>query len=263
MMISENTPELFNLHGKTAFIPGGYGGIGTAIASAIASAGAHVMIAGRRAEKAESLAAKLASRGLMANSIAMDANSVDSIQDAVDGVAGRLGRIDLLINCIGIHKEQSLLDVTEDVYDEVYRVNLKSAMFLAQATARHQIAAGKGGRQIHLASVRSKLGLRNRGYSAYCSSKGGLVMLIKQHALELAPENITVNGVAPTFVYTEMIRTVMGNPDIHDQLVARIPLGRIGNPSDVVGPVLFFCSGSSGFVTGQVLYVDGGITASQ
>ena len=103
------------------------------------------MIAGRRAEKAESLAAKLASRGLMANSIAMDANSVDSIQDAVDGVAGRLGRIDLLINCIGIHKEQSLLDVTEDVYDEVYRVNLKSAMFLAQATARHQIAAGKGG----------------------------------------------------------------------------------------------------------------------
>ena len=255
--------EFFGLDGKIALVPGGYGGLGSAIASAVAAAGATVVIAGRQKKKAETLALGLVNRKWKADCVVLDANSVDSINCAVDEVAGRFGRIDILINCVGIHKEQTLLEVTEDVYDEVYRTNLKAAMFLAQATARHQVAAGVGGRQIHLASVRAQLGIRNRGYSAYCSSKGGLMMLIKQHSLELASEQITVNGVAPTFVYTEMIKKVMDNPDIHDELVARIPLGRIASPSDVIGPVLFFCSDVSGFVTGQILYVDGGITASQ
>ncbi len=125
------------------------------------------------------------------------------------------------------------------------------------------MAAERGGKEVHLLSVRSQLGLRNRGYSAYCSTKGALVMLVKQHAMELAPHAITVNGVAPTFVYTEMIRHVMENPEFRKTLDERIPLGRIANPKDVAGPVLFFCAPASDFVTGQTLYVDGGITASQ
>jgi NAD(P)-dependent dehydrogenase (short-subunit alcohol dehydrogenase family) len=145
----------------------------------------------------------------------------------------------------------------------VYRVNLKAAMFLGQAVARHQVAAGRSGRHVHLLSVRAQLGIRGCGYSAYASTKGGLVMLVKQHAIELAPHQITVNGVAPTFVYTEMIRHVMENDAFRQQLLARIPLGRIADPKDVVGPVLFFLSPAAQFVTGQVLYVDGGITASQ
>ena len=145
----------------------------------------------------------------------------------------------------------------------MYEVNLKAAMFLAQAAAKHQIAAGRGGKQLHLLSVRSQLGLRNRGYSAYCSTKGGLVMLIKQHAMELAPHGIVVNGIAPTFVYTEMIRHVMENDEFRQSLLARIPLGRIADPKDIVGPGLFFAAPASDFVTGQVLYIDGGITASQ
>ena len=116
---------------------------------------------------------------------------------------------------------------------------------------------------MHLLSVRSLLGLRNRGYSAYCSTKGGMVMLVRQHAMELAPEGITVNGVAPTFVHTELIRHVMDDPEFRTQLLARIPLGRIADPKDIVGPVMFFCSESSGFVTGQIMYVDGGITSCQ
>jgi len=114
-----------------------------------------------------------------------------------------------------------------------------------------------------LLSVRAQLGLRARGYSAYCSTKGALVMLIKQHAMELAPHGITVNGIAPTFVYTEMIRHVMENPEFRSKLLERIPLGRIADPKDVTGPVLFFVSPGASFVTGQILYVDGGITASQ
>jgi gluconate 5-dehydrogenase len=137
-------------------------------------------------------------------------------------------------------------------------------MFLAQAAARHQVASSSGwGKQVHLLSVRSQLGLRDRGYSAYCSTKGGMVMLIKQHAMELAPRGITVNGVAPTFVYTEMIRHVMENDEFRQGLLDRIPLGRIADPKDVVGPALSFSTPASDFVTGQITYVDGGITASQ
>ena len=254
---------LFNLEGKTVFLPGGYGGIGEAIAWALALAGARVTIAGRDSGKATALASAIQAHGLEADGIQVDVASVASIRQAVASAAERQGRVDALVNCVGIQREERLLDVTEEAYDEVYRVNLKAAMFLAQAAARHQVSAGRGGRQVHLLSVRAKLGMRDRGYSAYCSTKGGMAMLIKQHAMELAPEGITVNGVAPTFVYTDMIRHVMDNPGFRSQLLERIPLGRIADPRDVVGAVLFFCSDASGFVTGQTLYVDGGVTASQ
>ena len=260
---SAELTSLFDMRDKVAFLPGGYGGIGEAVAWALALAGAHVTVAGRNAEKAHALADALIAHGLAADGVAIDVECVASIHRAVRGVADRHRRIDVLVNCVGIQREEPLLEVTEDAYDEVYRVNLKAAMFLAQAVARHQVAAGKGGRQVHLLSVRSRLGLRDRGYSAYCSTKGGMVMLIRQHAMELAREGITVNGVAPTFVHTEMIRHVMENPEFRFQLLERIPLGRIADPKDVVGPVLFFCSEGSGFVTGQIMYVDGGITASQ
>lgn len=254
---------LFDLTDQVAYVPGGYGGIGEAIAWGLAIRGAKIAISGRDRRKAERLAADLRAAGHDALGLAMDASRVSDIRRSVEAVAKRFGRLDLLVNCIGIQIEQPISDVTEDAFDRVYRVNLKAAMFLAQAAAKHQIAGKRGGRQIHLLSVRSQLGLRKRGYSAYCSTKGALVMLIKQHALELAPHGVTVNGVAPTFVYTEMIRHVMENPAFRRQLLDRIPLGRIADPKDVVGPTLFFAAPASGFVTGQVLYVDGGITASQ
>jgi len=254
---------LFDLGGQVAFVPGGYGGIGEAIAWGLALHGARVVVAGRSLEKAESLAQQITDAGFTAEGISIDVESVDAIRASVDDVVERYQCIDILMNCVGIQREESLLDVTEEAYDEVYRVNLKSAMFLAQAVARHQVLAGKGGRHVHLLSVRSQLGIRNRGYSAYCSTKGGMVMLIKQHAMELAPHGITVNGVAPTFVYTEMIRHVMENPEFRAKLIERIPLGRIADPRDVVGPALFFMSPGGSFVTGQTMYVDGGITSSQ
>ncbi len=254
--------NLFDMRDKVVFVPGGYGGIGEAIAWALALAGAYVTVAGRDAAKARGLASSLTEHGLAADGIPLDVESVSSIRAAVDSVADHHGRIDVLVNCVGIQREEPLLEVSEEAYDEVYRVNLKGAMFLAQAVAKHQ-AAAKRGRQVHLLSVRAQLGLRDRGYSAYCSTKGALVMLIKQHAMELARNGITVNGVAPTFVYTEMIRHVIENPEFRSQLLERIPLGRIADPKDVVGPVMFFCSDASAFVTGQIMYVDGGITASQ
>jgi gluconate 5-dehydrogenase len=254
---------LFDVKDKVAYLPGGYGGLGEVIAWGLALASAKVVVAGRSEEKAEALAEAIREKGLEATGLAMDATSVEAIRDSVERVAARYGGLDILVNCVGIQREEPFLEVTEDAFDEVYEVNLKAAMFLAQAAAKQQMAGGKGGKQVHLLSVRAQLGLRERGYSAYCSTKGALVMLVKQHALELAPHGITVNGVAPTFVYTEMIRHVMENPEFRKELYERIPLGRIADPKDVVGPVLFFVSPASDFVTGQTLYVDGGITASQ
>jgi NAD(P)-dependent dehydrogenase (short-subunit alcohol dehydrogenase family) len=255
--------KLFDLDGKVAFVPGGYGGIGEAIARGLAEHGATVAVAGRDGAKAATFAASLEGTGCKAVGVAMDAHSVASIRAAVASVIATCGAIDILVNCVGIQREEPLLDVTEAAYDEVFQVNLKAAMFLAQAAAREQISRGGGGRHVHLLSVRAQLGLRDRGYSAYCSTKGGLVMLVKQHAMELARHGITVNGIAPTVVRTEMARHWLDNPATAKQIVERIPLGRVGEPQDVVGAALFFCAPASDFVTGQILYIDGGITASQ
>ncbi len=254
---------LFNLKDRVVYIPGGYGGIGEAIAWGLAIQGAKIVVAGRNAEKAAHLAGQLTETGHIAKSCSVDVNSVSEIRDSVDFVVDAFGGVDILVNCVGIQREELLLDVSEEAYDEVYAVNLKAAMFLAQAAARHQVEAGRGGKQIHLLSVRSQLGLRFRGYSAYCSTKGALVMLIKQHAMELAPHQINVNGIAPTFVYTEMISHVMENAEFRTDLLSRIPLGRIADPKDIVGPAVFLSSPASDFVTGQTLYIDGGVTASQ
>ncbi|MEP6941310.1 MAG: SDR family oxidoreductase [Betaproteobacteria bacterium] len=258
---------LFDLHSKVALLAGGYGGIGEAIAWGLAQRGATVVIAGRSRAKAARLATQLTAAGYAAHGVALDTTRVAASERSVAAIAKRFGAIDILVNCVGTQIEEPIGKVTEKSFDHVVAVNLKAAMFLAQAVARHQIDAAvgekRGGKQMHLLSVRAQLGLRDRGYSAYCSTKGALVMLIKQHAMELARHGINVNGIAPTFVYTEMIRHVMDDPDFRRQLLARIPLGRIADPKDVVGAAVFLASPASDFITGQIVYVDGGITASQ
>ena len=254
---------LFDLRDQVAYIPGGYGGIGESIAWALAHHGATVAVSGRSREKAEAAAARLRAAGHRASGLAFDAHSVASIRESVDAVAGEHGRLDILVNCIGLNREQALLEVTEEAFDEVLEVNVKAAMFLAQAAARHQITGGRGGRQVHFGSVRSALAIRGRGYSAYCAAKGGLALLVKQHAMELAPHAITVNGIAPTYVRTEMIAHHLARPDFLATTLPRIPLGRLAEPRDIAGAALLFCAPAGAFITGQTLYIDGGITASQ
>jgi NAD(P)-dependent dehydrogenase (short-subunit alcohol dehydrogenase family) len=252
--------DLFDLGGRKALIPGGYGGIGKAVAQALARAGASVAIAGRDGAQAEALAGFLRNEGHDAHGLAMDAMDTKDIDRAVDEAAARLGGLDILVNCIGKNREQKIGEVTEEIFDEVYRTNLRSAMFLGQAAARHQ---REGGRQVHLLSVRSQLGMRGFGYSAYCATKGGLVMLVKQHAVELAARGITVNGIAPTVVLTDAAQKWKNDPARWQALLARIPLGRVAEADDIAGAAVFFCSKAAAFVTGQVLYLDGGLTATQ
>jgi gluconate 5-dehydrogenase len=255
--------RLFDLEGARVFLPGGYGALGEAISWGFAQRGAHVAIAGPSGEKAEALAGDIRAAGFAAEGWSLDARDTNAIADVTDRIVDRLGGIDVLINCVGIQHEQPLLEVTPEAFDLMYETNLKSAMFLAQAVARHQIAAGNGGRHIHLLSVRSHLALRDRGYSAYCATKGGLAMLVKQHAMELAPHNITVNGVAPTFIRSDRIRPHLERAEFSENILKRNPLGRIGDPIEVVGPVIALAAASGSYITGQIVYVDGGVTASQ
>ena len=255
--------DIFDLNGKVAFIPGGYGGIGQAVTYELASRGAHVVVAGRHPERAQSLVRQLTSRGCKALALGLDVQHATQVRDAVALVVETYGGIDILVNCVGAQIEEPLLQVSEAAFDSVYGVNLKGAMFMGQAVAQQQVRAGTAGRHVHILSVRSQLGLRGRGYSSYVASKGGLAALIRQHAVELAPYGITVNGVAPTFVRTELVRAYLEDAAFRAGLEARIPLGRIAEPADVVGPVTFFVSPAGSFVTGQVLFVDGGVTASQ
>jgi gluconate 5-dehydrogenase len=259
--------DLFSLQGRVAYVPGGYGDIGAAIARALAAAGARVAIAGRNASKAEAFAATLRDAGHDALGVGTDAHSVGQIQQAVDQVARHFGALDILVNCVGIQREQKLAEVSEEAFDEVVQVNLKAAMFLAQAVARHQIAGVRSGRlpgrQVHVLSVRAQLGMRDRGYSAYCATKGALVMLVKQHAVELSAHGITVNGVAPTVVRGAMGAHWLADPTTRAHILQRIPLGRVAEPIDVAAAALFFCGPGAAFVTGQTLYLDGGLTATQ
>jgi NAD(P)-dependent dehydrogenase (short-subunit alcohol dehydrogenase family) len=148
------------------------------------------------------------------------------------------------------------------MFDHVLDVNLRSAMFQAQAVARHMIRQG-GGKQVHIGSVRTLLALRGRGFAAYCASKGALAILCKQLAAEWAPHRINVNVVAPTFVRTQQVANMLNDAQFYETLIGRIPLGRIAEPVEVWNAVWFFVSGASDFVTGQTLYLDGGITATQ
>ena len=255
--------RLFDIRGLRVFLPGGYGALGEAIALAMTRHGAHVAIAGPDLGKAQALASRLGTSSVDAHAFQLDATSTTAIAETTERVAQAMGGIDVLVNCVGVQREQRLMDVDEETFDEIYRVNLKSAMFLGQAVARQQIAQGRGGRQIHLLSVRSQLALRHRGYSAYCATKGGLVMLVKQHAMELAEHNITVNGVAPTFIQSERIRHHLEREGFRDFILERNPLGRIGDPVEVAGQVIVFAAPAGSYMTGQIVYVDGGVTASQ
>ncbi|ULJ74324.1 SDR family NAD(P)-dependent oxidoreductase [Rhizobium gallicum] len=253
---------MFDLTGNVALVVGGYGAIGSTISEMLAAAGAKCIIAGRDGDRSKNVAEDLRARHLDAEGVEVDACNVQAVRDLTDAIAAKRGSIDILVNCVGFHKEEKLLDVTEEAFDEVYTKTLRVGMFLSQAVAKHQISSARGGRQVHLLSVRSSLGFRGRGYSAMCAAKGGLAILLRQQATELAQHGVTVNGVAPGTVRTRKNDEALQDSAAFQRAVANIPLGRLATPADVGGAVLFFTSPLASFVTGQTLFVDGGLTIS-
>jgi len=261
MISFEKYRNLYNLEGRIALIAGGAGGIGSAISEGLAAFGATVVICGRTGAKAEALAAEIEAAGGRAWGAALDILDSAAVRAFVQRVVERHGRLDVLVNASGTHVEAPAESYTEEDWDQVHDLNLKAAFFLSQAVAKAQIPRG-GGKQIHISSVRSQLGIR-RGYVAYCASKAGLNLMIKQLATEWAKYNITVNGIAPTFTRTELVKDYLEDPEFYNPLVARIPLGRICEPSDLAAMAVYLAAPASDFITGQIIFADGGVTATQ
>ena len=257
--MSDKYASLFDLKGKVVVAAGGAGAIGGEMARAAAAYGAKVAIADLSEETSSKVAQEL---GVETIGVGLNVNDADSVAEGFAKVESSLGPIDALINTVGTHIEQPAEEVTLEAWDTVLDVNLRGAFVLSQAAARSMIAHKKGGSIMHITSVRSGLGIR-RGYAAYCASKGGLAILIKQLATEWAKYGIRVNGIAPTFTRTPLVDKYLQDPEFYSALVARIPMGRVCETIDLAGIAIFLASDASVFITGQNIFVDGGVTATQ
>lgn len=260
-----NPFSIFSLDGRVALIWGGGGAIGAAMAEAMGGAGASVVIAGRTEERAEAAAARLRDAGAQALALAGDVIQPDECTRIVGQAVDRFGRLDIVLNAVGGGAGKALHaaeEYPEQAWDWILDLNLRSTLHGTQAAVKAMIAAGHGGRVLNISSVRGQLGI-NAGYSAYVAAKGALDALTRQWATEWAKHNITVNAIAPTFVDTPQVAMLLQDADFKARLVNRIPLHRIAATDDLVGAVLFFCSDASSYVTGQILTIDGGLTATQ
>jgi gluconate 5-dehydrogenase len=264
----ESELDRFSLDGRVALVPGGSGGIGRRVCLAFARLGAHVALVTRSEEHgAEAREAIRREAGDAADvlAIACDVTHPEDAQAAVEQTVNAFGQLDILVNAVGGGAGTALYpaeDYPAGEWDRIVDLNLKSALFPSQAAAKAMIAAGRGGRILNISSVRGQLGI-NAGYSAYVAAKGALNALTRQHATEWARHGITVNAISPTFVRTPQAASLLADETFRLNLIKRIPLGRIAEVDDLVGAVLFFCSEAGSFVTGQVLTMDGGLTATQ
>jgi len=264
--------DLLDLSGGVAIVTGGAMGIGQGIAFRLAEAGASVVIADRDLEAAQRTVGLIIERGGRATAVQVDVGAVDDVQTMVQQTLDAFGQVDILVNNAGIFPFAPALEVSEELWDRVLDVNLKGAFFCAQAAARQMAQAGTGGRIINITSIDA---LHPTGaLTHYDTSKGGLVMMTKSLAKEFGPYGITVNAIAPGSIATPgaaaataapsegIAETSGGGEDLMAAFLARIPLGRVGQPDDIATAVLFLASDAASYVTGSLLVVDGGYLLS-
>ncbi len=246
------------MNDTVALVTGSAQGIGRAIAVRLAQEGAKIVVEDRQdADAAEQTLAQVRAAGSDGCVIAGDVGRVHDAHSVVDAAVAKLGRIDVLVNNAGVERNAPFLDVSEADYDLVLDVNLKGAFFMTQAFVHHLRDTRRGGRIVNISSVHEELPFPH--FTSYCASKGGMKMMMRNLAIELAPLGITVNNVAPGAVGTAINNKLLHDPKELGALLANIPLKRLGKVEDVANAVLFLASDEASYITGTTVYVDGGL----
>jgi glucose 1-dehydrogenase len=249
------------LTGKVAIVTGGNSGIGKAIVLALAEAGANICIDYVADEQAEEeLERKVAALGDKAIGVEADVSKVEDLQRLIDATVQAFGRLDVMVNNAGIETRSSTLDTTEQQFDKVMAVNLKSAFFGTQLAAKQMIAQGSGGRIINISSVHEDWPMP--GNTPYCLSKGGMRMLTRTAGVELGPQGVTVVGVGPGAVATPINTATMDDPEKMKTLDAAIPLARMAQPEEIGSVVAFLAGDGASYLTATTIFADGGIMHS-
>ncbi len=247
-------PKMFDLSGEVAVVTGGNGGIGRGIALGLAEAGAAVAILARDEGKNRTVLAELERARVPAIAVQLDVTRREALRPAMEEVERKLGPVSILVNNAGIALVGSALDFSAEDWDRVIETNLNSCFFLSQLAGRSMVARGRG-KIINIASEYSRFG--GYGLVAYAAAKGALVQTTKTMAIELAPRNIQVNAILPGWIETDMTMVVQSGP-LFEEIIAPTPAGRFGKPEEIAGAAVFLASHASDFVTGSIVYVDGG-----
>jgi gluconate 5-dehydrogenase len=249
--------SLFSVRDQIVLVSGGSRGIGKAIAAGFSERGAHVIVTGRDARTLTDAAKEIA-RDRPVEPIVCDVASTGGIQRLVKQVMAEHGRIDTLVNVAGVNRRKPALDVTEDDFDFVTDINLKGAFLLSQAVGRHMVMR-RAGSQVNIASLNTDRPLRN--VLPYAMSKAALGQMTRGLAMEWGSKGVRVNAIAPGFVLTDLTQKLWADETMAAWGRANIPQGRLGTPEELVGAAIFLASPAAAYVTGQILYVDGGFTA--
>ncbi len=253
--------DMFRLDGKIAIVTGGAGGIGEALALGLGNQGATVVVSSRNQQAIDAVAKKITDEsGNEALAIASDVTDAGSVQKLVDAVVEKYGRIDILVNAMGMNIKHPAFDYKMEDWDKLFDVNVKGTMIMCKAVGK-VMDKQKGGAIVNLSSVRGIRGYTG-GNTGYCATKGAVELITKALALEWAPSGIRVNALGPALVITPGTKHIAEDPALAAKYAAAVPMGRIGLPEDMVGAVVYLASDAASFVSGQTIYVDGGLTAA-
>lgn len=246
------------LKNKVALVTGSSQGIGRAIAVRFAREGADVVVNSRSSNGMEEVLREIESLGARGLAVQADVSKVEDIRRMFAEAIEHFGKLDVLVNNAGVETHAPFWDVTEADYDKVLNINLKGAFFAAQELVKHLRATKRRGKIVNISSVHEELPFPN--FTAYCAGKGGLKMLTRNLAVELGPLGININNIAPGAVETPINTKLLNDPAKLGALLAQIPLGRLGQTTDVAGVAVFLASDDADYVTGSSYFVDGGLT---
>lgn len=250
---------LFDLGGRVALITGSSHGLGLVLARGLAEAGAHVVLNGRNEQRLSAAVAELGRAGLRAHGYAFDITDASALNRQVKAIEAEVGPISILINNAGVQSRAPILEMKESVWREVLDINLTGAFLTAREVARGMVSR-RAGKIVNICSLLSEVGRPT--ISPYTAAKGGLKMLTRAMAVEWARYDIQVNAIGPGYFDTEMNTALVNDPSFDQWIRSRTPAGRWGRPEELVGAAVFLCSPASSFITGQIIYVDGGVLAS-